>query len=284
MIAIDWGTSSFRAYRLDDSGGILEQRESPDGILAVPPGRFPAALARNIDGWNGTPILMSGMVGSRQGWVEVPYVQAPAGLDAIASHLHRVDEATWIVPGVSFVDESGVPDVMRGEETQILGVLDELGEESLVCLPGTHSKWAKVHGGRITAFRTYFTGELFAVLKGHSLLGRMMQDGTPDERAFSEGVDRSADDGGLLHHLFGVRTRGLFGELDAGKAPSYLSGLLIGHELRSAPRGARVHFLGARDLSALYARAAALLGIECRLLDPQAAPRGLFRLARARGA
>lgn len=283
MIAVDWGTSVFRAYRLSPEGSILEQRVSPDGILSVPPGQFPAVLARNIEGWKDISILMSGMVGSRQGWVEVPYVHGPAGIDAIASHLHKVDQATWIVPGVSCVDDSGVPDVMRGEETQILGVLDELVEESLVCLPGTHSKWVRVRDGRIAAFRTYFTGELFAVLKGHSLLGRMMQEGAPDERAFSEGVDRSADDGGLLHHLFGVRTRGLFGELAAGKAPSYLSGLLVGHELRSAPRGRVVHFLGSPELAAIYARASGLLGIECKLLDPQAAPRGLFKLSRRIG-
>ena len=287
MIAIDWGTSSFRAYRLDDNGAILETRESGDGILSVAPGQFPAVLAKNLAGWEDASILMSGMVGSRQGWIEVPYVQCPAGPETIGASLQKVaweGRTAWIVPGVSCVDDSGVPDVMRGEETQILGVLDELDRDGLVCLPGTHSKWVRIREGRIAAFRTYFTGELFAVLKGHSLLGRMMQEGTPDERAFSEGVDRSADDGGLLHHLFGVRTRGLFGELATGKAPSYLSGLLIGHELRSAPQGARVHFLGARDLAALYARAAGLLGIECSLLDPQAAPRGLFRLARARGA
>ena len=287
MIAVDWGTSSFRAYRLDGDGKVLEERVSPDGILAVASGEFPAVLDRQIAGWEEETILMSGMVGSRQGWLEVPYVQCPAGAGTIASALRKVawrGGTAWIVPGVSCVDEAGVPDVMRGEETQILGVLDELPEESLVCLPGTHSKWVQVRGGRIAAFRTFFTGELFAVLKEHSLLGRMMQEGTPDEHAFAEGVDRSADEGGLLHHLFGVRARGLFGELAAGKAPSYLSGLLIGHELRSAPQDTRVHFLGSRDLSAIYARAAELLGIECKLLDPQAAPRGLFKLARARGA
>jgi 2-dehydro-3-deoxygalactonokinase len=287
MIAVDWGTSSFRAYRLNRDGKVLEERVSPDGILAVTAGEFPAVLDRQIAGWDEETILMSGMVGSRQGWIEVPYVQCPAGPETIAASVQKVawpGRTAWIVPGVSCVDDSGVPDVMRGEETQILGVLDELPEESLVCLPGTHSKWVKVRGGRITAFRTCFTGELFAVLKGHSLLGRMMREGTPDERAFAEGVDRSADDGGLLHHLFGVRTRGLFGELAADKAPSYLSGLLIGHELRCAPQDARVYLLGSQDLAAIYAHAAGLLGIECKRLDPQAAPRGLFKLARARGA
>jgi 2-dehydro-3-deoxygalactonokinase len=286
VIAVDWGTSSFRAYRLDGSGAILDKRESREGILSVAAGQFPAVLERNIAGWDDASILMSGMVGSRQGWLEVPYVQCPAGAGTIASALRKVPwagRAAWIVPGVSCIDETGVPDVMRGEETQILGVLDGLPGESLVCLPGTHSKWVTVREGRIAGFRTHFTGELFALLKEHSLLGRMMQEGTHDERAFAEGVERSADDGGLLHHLFGVRTRGLFGELAADKAPSYLSGLLIGHELRSATGAPRVHLLGSRELATVYGRAAGLLGMPCELLDPHAAPLGLFRLAREIG-
>jgi 2-dehydro-3-deoxygalactonokinase len=283
MIAVDWGTSSCRAYRISPQGEILETRSSAKGILAVSPGAFPKVLEEHIAGWSAEPVLMSGMVGSRQGWVEAPYVQCPAGEREIARHLVKADERIWIVPGVSYVDESGVPDVMRGEETQILGVMEQLREEAVVCLPGTHSKWLRVRGGKIVAFRTYFTGELFAVLKAHSLLGRMMEDGAPDERAFAEGVDRSADEGGLLHHLFGVRTRGLFGELAAGPSASYLSGLLIGHELRSMSAAASFSILGAPDLAAIYARAAALLGMRAAQLDPLAAPRGLYRIAREIG-
>jgi 2-dehydro-3-deoxygalactonokinase len=279
MIAVDWGTSSCRAYRISPAGEILDSRSSARGILTVRPGEFPQVLEEHLAGWSPEPILMSGMVGSRQGWVEVPYVQSPAGEREIALHLAKVAERTWIVPGVSFVDESGVPDVMRGEETQILGAIDQLGSEAIVCLPGTHSKWVRVRGGKIVAFRTYFTGELFAVLKAHSLLGRMMEDGAPDEQAFAEGIDRSADEGGLLHHLFGVRTRGLFGELAAGASASYLSGLLIGHELRSMSSAASFFVLGARDLAASYGKAAALLGKRAAQLDPLAAPRGLYRLA-----
>jgi 2-dehydro-3-deoxygalactonokinase len=284
MIGIDWGTTSLRAYRMASDGVIVEKREAPKGILAVAPGDFAAVLRDQVRGWSETPILMSGMVGSRQGWQEAPYVQCPAGAGEISRHLVQAEPGIWIVPGVSYVDESGVPDVMRGEETQILGVLDELGDDALVCLPGTHSKWVRVRGGRITAVRTHFTGEMFAVLKAHSLLGRMMEEGPTDDRAFADGVDRSGDEGGVLHHVFGVRTRGLFGELRGAQAASYLSGLLIGHEMRSAPERGRIEILGTPALGALYARAAGLLGIGCRLLDPEAAPRGLFRLARARGA
>jgi 2-dehydro-3-deoxygalactonokinase len=280
VIAIDWGTSSFRAYRLDRGGRILEKREAAQGILSVAPGTFGEVLEQQIGDWDDAPILMSGMVGSRQGWREAPYVQCPAGLRELSQHFVEVRRGVWIVPGVSYVDESGVPDVMRGEETQVLGVLDELGDDALVCLPGTHSKWVRVRGGRMTAVRTHFTGEMFAVLKAHSLLGRMIEEGPADERAFAEGIDRSGDEGGLLHHIFGVRTRGLFGVLGGAQGASYLSGLLIGHELRAAPEREQIHILAAPALAERYACAASLLGRRSTRLDSEAAPRGLFRLAR----
>src|SRR5688572_17289459 len=276
MIAIDWGTSSFRAYRLDAQGSILESRASNQGILNVAPGQFPAILEQQIHGWQEAPIVMSGMVGSRQGWVEVPYVQCPAGFDEIAAKLVKVDwanRAGWIVPGVACSDSAGVPDVMRGEETQILGG----GVDGTICLPGTHSKWVQVRKARIERFSTAMTGEVYAVLKQHSILGRMMEEGKPDAGAFAEGVRRSGEAGGLLHHLFGVRTRGLMGELDGAASASYLSGILIGHELRS--RNAKpFNLLGAPELAALYQQAAAALGIETRALDPDSAVRSLHRL------
>jgi 2-dehydro-3-deoxygalactonokinase len=276
MIAIDWGTSSFRAYRLDAHGGILESRASNQGILNIAPGQFPRVLQEQIRGWQETPIVMSGMVGSRQGWVEVPYVQCPAGFDEIAAKLVKVAWATregWIVPGLSCSDTAGVPDVMRGEETQILGC----GVDGTICLPGTHSKWVRVEKARIERFSTSMTGEVYAVLRQHSILGRMMEEGTPDAAAFAEGVARSGEAGGLLHHLFGVRTRGLMGELGAAASTSYLSGILIGHELRSQD-AKQVHLLGAPALAALYQQAAAVLGIETRALDSESAVRSLYRL------
>jgi 2-dehydro-3-deoxygalactonokinase len=276
MIAIDWGTSSFRAYRLDAHGNILESRTSNQGILNVAPGQFPRVLQDQISGWEEAPVVMSGMVGSRQGWVEVPYVQCPAGFDEIAAKLVSVgweNRKGWIVPGLSCSDTAGVPDVMRGEETQILGC----GVEGTICLPGTHSKWVEVKKGRIERFSTAMTGEVYAVLKQHSILGRMMEEGKPDAGAFAEGVGRSGEAGGLLHHLFGVRTRGLMGELNAAASASYLSGILIGHELRSFGLE-RFSLLGAPELTALYARAAQALGVETRTLDPNSAVRSLYRL------
>lgn len=274
MIAVDWGTSSLRAYRLDARGGIVESRASDRGILKVPPGQFPGVLESEISDWAEEPIVMSGMVGSRQGWSEAPYVACPAGFDEIAGKLHEVrwgKRRAWIVPGVSC--RNGVPDVMRGEETQILGC----GAQGTICLPGTHSKWVEVRDGRIERFSTAMTGEVYAVLKQHSILGRMMEEGALDAAAFRQGVERSGEAGGLLHHLFGVRTRGLMGELGPAASASYLSGILIGHELR-AIETRKFGLLGAPQLAELYARAAAALGIRTEALDPNAAVHALFRL------
>lgn len=277
MIAIDWGTTSFRAYRLDRQGTLVDARSSGKGIMATPPG--PDVLEAEIGAWlNDGPIVMSGMVGSRQGWVEAPYVPCPAGFSEIASSLKEVrwqNHRAWIVPGVSCRDAAGVPDVMRGEETQILGC----AVDGTICLPGTHSKWVEVRGGRIEHFSTSMTGEVYAVLKQHSILGRMMEEGAADAEAFAQGVRRSGDEGGLLRHLFGVRTRALMGELPPAASPSYLSGILIGHELRGRANG-EVLLLGAPALTALYAQAAGLLGVPTRTLDADAAVRCLFRLGR----
>ena len=269
MIGVDWGTTSFRAYRLGPDGEVLDKRSSAQGILAVKD--FSRTLDEQVAGWNERPIVMSGMVGSRQGWKEAPYAECPAGLHELKNSLVEVRQGVWIVPGV--ICREGVPDVMRGEETQILGsgVTD-----GVVCLPGTHSKWVEVRGGRIERFSTHMTGEVFAVMKEHSILARMMEPKTED--AFLEGVERSGDAGGLLHHLFGVRTRALMGE--GGDPASYLSGILVGHELR-AVKPQRFHVLAAPELARLYAEAAGMLGMACIALEPDAAARGLHRLATA---
>src|SRR5262249_18368496 len=147
----------------------------------------------------------------------------------------------FIVPGVSCRDVHGVPDVMRGEETQIIGAIDDLGGDAVVCLPGTHSKYVRVRDRCIASFTTHMTGEGSSALWRHSILGRLSDvDTVEDKAAFDAGVDRSADGQGLLHHLFGVRTRGLFQEIPAAGLASYLSGLLIGHEIRAAAPSAQV--------------------------------------------
>ena len=287
MLAVDWGTTSFRAYRLDPAGRIVDSRSAPAGILAVENGKFADVLERQAGEWlaaGETQVVMSGMIGSRQGWLEVPYAACPAGLDEIAAGMRKVawhrGEA-WIAPGVTCRDEAGVPDVIRGEETQILGSLDHLGAgRHTICLPGTHSKWVEIDNGRITHFSTHMTGEAFAVFKGHSILGRMMKDGVTDRNAFADGVRRSADAGGMLHHLFGVRSRGLFGELPDTASASYLSGLLIGHEIHAARSAARtVHLLCTPQLAEVYRQALYAVGMQSSTLDSNAVTQGLFRLA-----
>jgi 2-dehydro-3-deoxygalactonokinase len=170
MIAIDWGTTSFRAYRLDEGGRIIDSRSAPAGILTIENGKFATVLEQQVGEWidaGETQVVMSGMIGSRQGWMEVPYADCPAGLDEIAAGMRSVAWSrgeAWIAPGVACHEETGVPDVIRGEETQILGCLDRLGSgRHTICLPGTHSKWVEVDNGRIMHFSTHMTGEAFAV-------------------------------------------------------------------------------------------------------------------------
>ncbi len=288
MIAIDWGTSSFRAYRLDAAGAIAEKRHAPLGIMQVEGGRFAEALEAQIGDWLVAgigPVLMSGMIGSRQGWKEAAYVECPAGADQIAARLQRVTWGTgreaWIAPGVCCRDAGGVPDVMRGEETQILGVLDQLPTQAWICLPGTHSKWVEIRDRRIHGFTTHMTGEVFATLRTHTILGRMMTGTSNDAHWFVAGLDRARQSGGMLHHLFGVRARGLFGELPDAAASAYLSGVLIGHEVQAAaPAGATVYLLGAAALESMYVQALEHFGRRAVQLDADAAVRGLARLAR----
>jgi len=293
MIAVDWGTSSFRAYRLDAAGSVLEQRSAAAGLLACQ-GRFEPMLAQQLAGWDDELILIAGMIGSRNGWREVPYVACPAGLGEIAAGMLLVEAESlagrriFIAPGLSHRPAAGAPEVMRGEETQLLGLFGELhgAGPHTVCLPGTHSKWATVDAGGISAFHTAMTGELYAVLKQHSLLGALMDHdaGSVDEdaHAFELGLRTSADAGGLLSHLFSVRTRGLLGELSAVQLPSYLSGLLIGHELQGLLAGApQVHLIGSEALVRRYRRALAWRGVDVQVHGEALAARGLHRLAMA---
>jgi 2-dehydro-3-deoxygalactonokinase len=173
---------------------------------------------------------------------------------------------------------------MRGEETQIIGALAELPDgEATICLPGTHSKWVRWRDGRIAGFATAMTGEVFAVLRRHSILGRLMAEGDDahDADAFAAGLRRAGEAGGLLHHLFGARTRGLFGEIGEKALPSYLSGMLIGHEIAALapPGGGTVHLIGAAALVGLYREALASCGRDSRIIDSDCVARGLFLLA-----
>jgi 2-dehydro-3-deoxygalactonokinase len=294
LIAIDWGTSSLRAWRMDAAEKILERRRDGLGILKVENGNFSAAFGKVVGDWvkgaPGAPVLMAGMIGSRQGWVEAPYAACPADLGALAQKLAAVPghDRMHIVPGLSLRDADAAPDVMRGEETQIFGLdLDN----ALVILPGTHSKWTSVRDGGIDWFASFMTGEVYDVLRRHSILGRMMQDGPADgtPAGFTPGL-RYALSGkaGTLQSLFSTRTRGLFGELSQQESAGYLSGLLIGAEIReglAALRARKVEpkdavLVGADALVNLYAGALAQAGIATTIAGEDCSARGLHRIAR----
>lgn len=286
LLAIDWGTSSLRGARIAADGQVLEQRSFARGILSVPAGGFEAQLDESFGDWRrpGLRCLVSGMAGSRQGWIEAPYCPCPAGFAELADHLAWPDARipVAIVPGLS-VDPQGLPDVMRGEEVQIFGAMRLSGQDAgMFVLPGTHSKWAQVAAGRVTGFRSFMTGEVYALLGQHSILARTLNAQAPfDEAAFVHGVARARDAGGLLHHAFGARALTLFGQLDADRLPSYLSGLVIGAELQgAAPKaGEPVVLIGSDLLTARYALALEVHGVASQRLGAEATWAGLHALS-----
>jgi 2-dehydro-3-deoxygalactonokinase len=291
LIAIDWGTSSARAYALDAQGAVMAQRSLPLGIQRIAAGNFAAALAAlcGADSRGDVPLLASGMIGSRQGWVEAPYCDCPAGLDAVAAALTPVPGARLrIVPGLLCRDARGVPDVIRGEETQIFGTLDRPAQErQVVVLPGTHSKWAIVGADGIERFMTFMTGEMYAVLREHSILGRLVVDGA-DAEALARGVEVSLrDDAALIHDLFSARTLALTGALASPGVADYLSGLLLGAEMAAARKWLTLHKLDAATVTLVgdaalgerYRRALRMADVDATLGPVDAAARGLWRIA-----
>lgn len=281
LIAVDWGTSSLRGARLDGAGKVLGEKIAPLGILNVPNGDFAGAFEAQFSDWmkQGARCLISGMAGSRQGWAEAPYVACPAGPDELARHLHWIErDRIALVPGLS--DTQGdVPDVMRGEEVQIFGAMRLAGlADGLFVLPGTHSKWATVRGGKVMGFRTFMTGEVYGLFAQHSILARTLDANAPlDEAAFRRGVARASNSDGLLNNAFGVRALGLFGRLSPAESASYLSGLLIGEELgrQALQPGGEVIVIGASALVARYALALAERGAKVRTFGAEATWAGL---------
>jgi len=298
LIGIDWGSSSFRAYLMASDGDVLDAIATQDGVAAIEPGGFPAACRRLIGAWlDARPdltVIASGMVGSRNGWREAPYAPCPADAKAIAERLVKVEEdglRVAIAPGLSYEDENGEPDVMRGEEVEILGI-GTVGR--LVVLPGSHSKWAIVEDGRIARFKTFVTGELFAAVRNHTLIGAFAraQPERPLSTAFARGVRRGASAArgevgdGVIGALFSARSLPLMGKLAASDAGDYLSGLLIGAEIGEARRlfpNERAQVAGANALVERYRTAFAELGEEASAAPPRAAARGLFLVARQAG-
>lgn len=297
MIAVDWGTSSLRLYRLTAEGGIIERRSSTQGALACG-GRFAEVLLDQIDGWDDPVVLLSGMIGSRNGWQEAPYLECPAGVHEIANAIrpldgHRLDHRNlWLIPGLKCHQTGGMPDVMRGEEMQIMGLPEELlSGTHQVCLPGTHSKWATLNNGKIQSFSTSITGEMYALLRQHSSVGKLIPTEAElfDEDAFDSGLRTSGEVGGCLHHLFGVRTAGLFDHYADSQLSSYLSGLLIGHEIRDIRRLRKMsashflHVVGSERLRPRYTHAFSKFGIGVLWHHENRVANGLHKVATASG-
>jgi 2-dehydro-3-deoxygalactonokinase len=289
MIAVDWGTTNVRAWRLAADGHILERRERAQGIMVVAQGAFASVLDDFIGSWideGAGPVFMCGMVGSRQGWIEVPYVRCPASLHEVVAGVREVrwrhERSAYTCPGLSCEDAQGVPDVIRGEETKALGAMAQVPAGPVdLRLPGTHSKHLRVRDGVIESFTTYMTGEMFALLRNDSILARMMEGDAIDLEGFEKGVHRSREPGGLLHHLFGVRTCALLGKIPPNALSGYLSGMLIGHEINASVPAKHSFVIAASEVGSLYARALAISGSEASVVESDAAAMGLFRIARS---
>lgn len=284
MLAIDWGSSSVRAWRLDEAGGVVAEHR-----MSVPLARTSRAELADVLAWLRTklevdgPVLACGMVGSAQGLVEAPYVTCPADLERLADSLVEAD-GLFVVPGLTGDGPAGEPDVMRGEETQLLGVLPASGS-SLVVLPGTHSKWVEAQGRVVRRFATSLTGELRALLLDGSLVGSVAFGGADDAEAFEEGLALARREGGLLHHIFAARARVLRGRMPEQATASWLSGVLVGHEVVAMER-----CFGTEGPVSVVAepiiaeRWATAIGPRAVTIDGEgAALRGLVRIARVRG-
>ncbi|WJT00683.1 2-dehydro-3-deoxygalactonokinase [Novosphingobium humi] len=282
MIAVDWGTTNRRAYLIDAAGQVLHTERDGMGLLAVPPGGFADQIAAIRAKMGDLPVLLAGMVGSARGWVNVPYLPCPARLEDLGGALHWVEPGrTAIVPGLC--DRAG--DVMRGEEVQLLGAVAAglAPGDALLCQPGTHCKWARMAGGHVASFATAMTGEMFALLKNHSLLADFLGGDVEDGEAFRAGV-RDGLSGRLTTRLFRVRAAALLGHRSTEESAAYASGLMIGHDVggENLREGDPVHILADPHLGRLYAAAVHCAGGQPILIDSHAAfVAGIFRLWKA---
>ena len=266
FIAVDWGTTNRRAYAIDTEGNCIGELADDRGVLSIAAGGFETATGEIREKLGDRPMLLAGMIGSNRGWIEVPYVRCPAGLDELAQGILRSpDGSAVLVPGVAYEDSR--VDIMRGEEVQILGAAadGEVPQDCLVCHPGTHNKWIRLEAGRIVSFRTVMTGELFNLLKAKSILSDLLSKQVEIGEAFLAGAREGLAGSGVTAELFETRARVLLGRMAAEDGASFISGLLIGEDVRiglAAHPGIRVVAIGRPDLTALYAAALREAGVE----------------------
>ncbi len=293
--AVDWGTTRFRAWLLDLSGAVLAERRGDDGLLSLTRDRFGDVLETHLAAMQAPPslpVVICGMAGSRQGWIEVPYVDTPAGLDEVLQRAMPVPGARRdirIIAGLAQRD-AAAPDVMRGEETQLAGALSlSETDDLLVCMPGTHSKWVEVQRGMVSRFTTWLTGELFSLLASHSILRHSLGT-TPvhvdaNNQAFGKWLDDGLSDPDAVPRLFRIRASTLLFDMQPAEAAGALSGLLIGSEVASASRafsatGRKVTLIVSGGLSGLYSEALQRAGLAVDIIDAESAVRaGLAKAA-----
>lgn len=306
LIAGDWGSTAMRLHLCAEEGGEVRVLDSAAGPGVKFCFDFEQAFFDSAGGWldahGAMPVVLAGMIGSNLGWANCPYAMCPTGASALTAQLHRFTARgieIAIAPGLRCTSIFGLPDVMRGEEVQLFGLLGLLGnprEPMLVCLPGTHAKWAVVEDGAVRSFFTSMQGEMFEVLLAHSLVGRGLPDAAasaaivPEAPAFRDGVSRMLADPTLAAELavFAARSRVVTGDLPAAEARAFLSGLLIAAEVRDAVAAHRsrgiaaesVTLVGADALMPLYAAPIEAMGLATRQVPAhRASIRGLAALA-----
>lgn len=300
VAAVDWGTSSFRLWLLDTAGAVLQERRSGEGLLTAGAEGFGPILEKHLAAAGAPadlPVIACGMAGARQGWIEAPYVTLPAGLDGILAGavpvMGQVRDIR-ILPGLA-QRAADAPDVMRGEETQLAGVLPLFASgRHVICMPGTHSKWVEAQDGMVIGFRTWLTGELFSVLSKQSILRHSLGENAvpalPNTPAFVAACTEALGQGGDIGpSLFGIRAATLLQDLQPADAAARLSGLLIGAEIASARRvfdcpSDKVILVASGPLGSLYAAALKLAGCAVLQADAEEAVRaGLFEAAKRLG-
>ncbi|TQV89223.1 2-dehydro-3-deoxygalactonokinase [Aliikangiella coralliicola] len=293
LIAVDWGSSSFRAYLVESTGKLLDTIKSDQGIFNLTRDDietcFKSQCASWLDKFPQAGVLMSGMVGSRNGLKETQYLPTPCSAKTISLALESVelfDRSVKIVPGLCFIEDEKTSDVMRGEEVQILGAVNKLSNDcELICLPGTHSKWAVVEDGKIRRFSTFASGEMYSTLLSLDLFKGIIFSKSFDKESFQKGLDASFQTAGFLNSIFSGRVKLLSGELDDIHLSSYLSGVIIGYEILSATKiyssNSKVVIVGSHYLQELYTLAFSHFNIESFCLEPDTTyVSGIYSLAK----
>jgi 2-dehydro-3-deoxygalactonokinase len=294
FIAVDWGSSNFRAYVVDEIGRVGQRTKAHQGIARVKDESYPKTIRRLLGKWFNkypeTPVIMSGMIGSRQGWQEVAYVSCPATIESLAAGAekivnHTFEREIYIVPGLKLCRGNDDFDIMRGEEIQVFGALQELppAERHIICLPGTHTKWVEVRNGEIVDFKTYVTGEIFSLLSRFSVLSSNMDGVAYFPEVFAKGLKLVMQSDDLFGDIFKVRIQALLGKLRPAEVSSYLSALLIGTEIKSAQKMfgdlKTITVVAAPWLSEMYEQCLAPLGISVtRIKTDQASVNGLLQI------